>query len=143
MAAIVLSPLTDEEADCAMHAKRTRGKPNPKAHSPPPMKVATDTEMDFAMHQVLFNINVSSPNYYSLANEGDRRWTFLGLGTEYIEVLLSSCRTRIIINRIGPIAVKVVCVTDVSKTILEVVREGFKMMFHKVIAIRFSNKKKN
>jgi hypothetical protein len=124
--------LSDEE----FPTKSSRGKPQN-------VKIATDEEMEFAMHQVLFNINVSSPNYYSLANEGDRRWTFLGLGTEYIEVLLSSCRTRIIINRIGPIEVKVVCVTDVSKTILEVVREGFKMMFHKVIAIRFSNKKKN
>ena len=88
MAAIVLSPLTDEEADYHMHTKRARGKP--KASSPPPMKIASDAEMDFAMHQILFNLNVNSPNYYSLANEGDRRWTFLGFGTEYIEVVLSS-----------------------------------------------------
>ena len=139
MAAIVLSPLTDEEADYHMHTKRARGKP--KASSPPPMKIASDAEMDFAMHQILFNLNVNSPNYYSLANEGDRRWTFLGFGTEYIEVVLSSCRTRIIINRIGPITVKLVCVTDIEKTILEVTREGFKSMFRRVIAIRFPKKK--
>ena len=140
MAAILLSPLTDEEADYHMHTKRARGKPS--ASSPPPLiKIATDTEMDFAMHQILFNLNVNNPNYFSLANEGDRRWTFLGFGAEYIEVLLSTCRTRIIINRIGPVAVKLVCVTDIGKTILEVARDGFKAMFRRVIAIRFPKKK--
>jgi hypothetical protein len=136
--AIVLSPPADEGD---YHPKTSRGKPRKSDEAP--MKIATDTEMEFAMHQLLFNVNVNNPNYYSLASEGDRRWTFLGWGTEFIEVSLSKCRTRLIINRIGPIAVKVVCVTDVNKTILEVAREGFMEMFHRVIETRFPKKKKN
>ena len=105
------------------------------------VKIATDGEMEFAMHQVLFNLNVSNANYYSLAFEGDRRWTFMGSGIEYIEVCLSRCRTRLIINMIGPIQTSVVCLPDVNKTVLEIARDGFMDLLLRVVKIRFPEKK--
>ena len=123
--------LSDEE----FPTKSSRGKPQN-------VKIATDGEMEFAMHQVLFNLNVSNANYYTLANEGDRRWTFMGSGIEYIEVRLSRCRTRLIINMIGPIETSVVCLTDVKKTVLEIARDGFMNLLLRVVKIRFPQKKK-
>jgi hypothetical protein len=140
VAARILEPrLTAKEETYFMHQEpRPRGKPTAKKAAPQ-HKVATDGEMEFAMHQILFNLNVQAPNYYTMAYEGDRRWTFLGSKIEYIEVYLSRCRTRITIRMIGPIPSAVLCETDANKTILEVVRAGFLLLMRVITKAKVEN----
>jgi len=109
--------------------RHSRGKPMVKrAIQPPTQKIASDGEMEFAMHQILFKLNTEKPNYYTLAFEGSRIWTIMGSRIEYIEVHLSRCRTRITIHMIGPTPTTILCLTQVDKTVLEVVHVGFVML---------------
>jgi hypothetical protein len=85
----------------------------------------TNDEMHFAMHQVLINSNINHPNYFSLVYEGDLRWTMMGSRIEYIAVTLSTCRTLVRIEMIGPYNICVYLNTSPSKNALDVIREGF------------------
>ena len=89
------------------------------------VKRANNDEMHFAMHQVLINSNANHPNYFSLVYEGNLLWTMMGSRIEYIAVTLSTCRTRIRIEMIGPCNVFVYLRTSSSKSVLDVIREGF------------------
>ena len=120
--------------------RHSRGKPTVKrAIQQPTQKIASDGEMEFAMHQILFKLNVEKPNYYTLAFEGSRIWTIMGSRIEYIEVHLSRCRTRITIHMIGPTPTTILCLTQVDKTVLEVVHVGFVMLMKLVRESKLRN----
>ena len=93
--------------------------------TPDHVKRATNDEMHFAMHQVLINSNANHPNYFTLVYEGNLLWTMMGSRIEYIAVTLSTCRTRIRIEMIGPCNVFVYLRISASKSVLDVIREGF------------------
>lgn len=82
------------------------------------------SDLHHALECIVYNVNRKHADYLSVAYEDLRRWTFMGLSAEYIEVRLSSNQRHIEIEMLLPVKAMVVCQVRHKGTVLDIVRHG-------------------
>ena len=68
-------------------------------------------------------------DYISVAYEDLRRWTFMGLCAEYIEVRLSPNQRHIVIEMLLPVKTLITCRGRYRGSLLETIRRAMSQLF--------------